>query len=316
MTTTACLPECERNCWTGQDKHAFGCPVAVMFGSAEQAYFGPRAPLTEAQKDLTKIQCNCGRSPLHPVSAHVPAPQAEDGGKVGRKVCQKIPHSAGGGYMHDEEHDGPYDVDGVLYCGRCHSWYNNPADHGAPALSEQPRTAAGDGDSNCPEDLCDGVQHWFGDQPFSCPNVCLCADKPGPHTHSPSGSIEAERDALRAELAAAREEVAEMKTCRHEWGDPQTKDGAVKTCQLCGVGGTDCAAEKARADKAEQEYREIKAVLAVTRDDLAKAEQRVREYEELITGAPFGIPEAKRKILAARLDSRAAILREQKEGGR
>lgn len=258
MTNTACLPECERNCWTGQDKHAFGCPVAAMFGSAEQAYFGPRAPLAEAP-DLTKIQCNCGRSPLHPVSAHVPAPQAEDGGKVGRKVCQKIPHSAGGGYMHDEEHDGPYDVDGVLYCGRCHSWYNNPADHGAPALSEQPRTAAGDGSA------------------------------PGKWAEE----LIAERNALRSELATAREEIAE--------------NGA-----LC----VKLAAEKARADKAEQEYREIKAVLAVTRDDLAKAEQRVREYEELITGAPFGIPEAKRKILAARLDSRAAILREQKEGGR
>lgn len=26
-----CLPDCERNCWSGQDKHAYGCPVAALF---------------------------------------------------------------------------------------------------------------------------------------------------------------------------------------------------------------------------------------------------------------------------------------------
>lgn len=33
--------------------------------------------------------------------------------------CNKEPHK-GGGYLHSVAEDGPYDVDGVPYCGRCH----------------------------------------------------------------------------------------------------------------------------------------------------------------------------------------------------
>lgn len=38
------------------------------------------------------------------------------------KNCPKTPHDPRrvGGYLHGEEYDGPYDVDGVNYCGRCH----------------------------------------------------------------------------------------------------------------------------------------------------------------------------------------------------
>ncbi len=35
--------------------------------------------------------------------------------------CEKVPHDKpGGGYLHDEDDDRPYDVDGWPYCGRCH----------------------------------------------------------------------------------------------------------------------------------------------------------------------------------------------------
>lgn len=34
-------------------------------------------------------------------------------------TCHKVPH-VGTGHLHDESNDGPYDVDGVNYCGRCH----------------------------------------------------------------------------------------------------------------------------------------------------------------------------------------------------
>lgn len=34
-------------------------------------------------------------------------------------TCHKVPHF-GNGWLHDESDDSPYDVDGVLYCGRCH----------------------------------------------------------------------------------------------------------------------------------------------------------------------------------------------------
>ena len=33
--------------------------------------------------------------------------------------CPKVPHD-GGGFLHAPEDDKPYDVDGVMYCGRCH----------------------------------------------------------------------------------------------------------------------------------------------------------------------------------------------------
>lgn len=33
--------------------------------------------------------------------------------------CPKAPHT-GTGYLHAEDDDRPYDIDGVTYCGRCH----------------------------------------------------------------------------------------------------------------------------------------------------------------------------------------------------
>jgi hypothetical protein len=40
---------------------------------------------------------------------------------MSEKKCGKVPHDQrAGGYLHGEDDDGPYDVDGVLYCGRCH----------------------------------------------------------------------------------------------------------------------------------------------------------------------------------------------------
>lgn len=34
-------------------------------------------------------------------------------------TCEKITHK-GGGYLHHEDDDSPYNVDGLTYCGRCH----------------------------------------------------------------------------------------------------------------------------------------------------------------------------------------------------
>jgi len=33
--------------------------------------------------------------------------------------CKKAPHIREG-YLHAEDDDGPFDVDGIAYCGRCH----------------------------------------------------------------------------------------------------------------------------------------------------------------------------------------------------
>jgi len=35
--------------------------------------------------------------------------------------CHKVEH-VGTGYLHPYDDDGPYDVDGVTYCGRCHRY--------------------------------------------------------------------------------------------------------------------------------------------------------------------------------------------------
>lgn len=35
--------------------------------------------------------------------------------------CQKVSHATTErGYLHSDDDDSPYDVDGVMYCGRCH----------------------------------------------------------------------------------------------------------------------------------------------------------------------------------------------------
>lgn len=37
------------------------------------------------------------------------------------RTCEKKPHdNPQGGYLHAEDDDTPYDVDGWKYCGRCH----------------------------------------------------------------------------------------------------------------------------------------------------------------------------------------------------
>lgn len=34
--------------------------------------------------------------------------------------CEKVPHTFKTGYSHSDDDDTPYDVGGILYCGRCH----------------------------------------------------------------------------------------------------------------------------------------------------------------------------------------------------
>lgn len=41
--------------------------------------------------------------------------------RIHGRDCKKAPH-IGSGYLHAEDDDRPYDVDGVLYCGRCHEF--------------------------------------------------------------------------------------------------------------------------------------------------------------------------------------------------
>jgi hypothetical protein len=41
-------------------------------------------------------------------------------GSCANRTCPKAAHSNQGGYLHGEDDDSPYNVDGVSYCGRCH----------------------------------------------------------------------------------------------------------------------------------------------------------------------------------------------------
>lgn len=48
--------------------------------------------------------------------------------------CRKEPHEARGGYLHAEDDDTPYYVDGLRYCGRCHHFLDEGESHrAAPA---------------------------------------------------------------------------------------------------------------------------------------------------------------------------------------
>jgi hypothetical protein len=47
----------------------------------------------------------------------IPAVKFEHG-----KDCKKAEHRDGGGYLHDANDDRPYEIDGLMYCGRCHYW--------------------------------------------------------------------------------------------------------------------------------------------------------------------------------------------------
>lgn len=55
------------------------------------------------------------------------------------KDCPKVEHH-GRGYLHEAADDRPYDVDGVMYCGRCHGWMGTAAPDGnQPSFGERLR---------------------------------------------------------------------------------------------------------------------------------------------------------------------------------
>lgn len=344
-----CLPECERNCWSGQDKHAYGCPVAALLylDLKEPA----PAPATEPKQSIFKcyhcktcrkqcapktgqpICCNC-KSPL-------PSPQAEDGGKVACGACTEWDPSC---------------EDCLRYSP---DYVSDHREH--PLKLEQPRTVAGDGAE--PID-------WSAELAAADQNLKTMLQAAGEEAARqlaekdkriealetelalavvPDDHEAEERAVLQASLAAAREEIAKLREWRH-------------LEEFVRVEGT-LAAEKARADKAEAEVarltekeRMVDAAISVlslsntektlvenhlprenpywtvAQDDVArairremwqrdradKAEQRVRELEKagwtvVKTRKPFdGILPLVESVKALE----AILAREQKEGGR
>lgn len=78
---------------------------------------------------------------LDAIIASVPPPAAQHhdaptcpGWPAPMMRCRKEPHEARGGYLHAEDDDTPYYVDGLRYCGRCHHFLDEGESHrAAPA---------------------------------------------------------------------------------------------------------------------------------------------------------------------------------------
>lgn len=61
----------------------------------------------------------------------------------GPPACKKVPHiDRYGGYLHGEDDDSPYDVDGVAYCGRCHRAMSEHGTLPGPAQPERRESVA------------------------------------------------------------------------------------------------------------------------------------------------------------------------------
>ncbi len=56
----------------------------------------------------------------------------------GEGRCVKLKHDPGvSGYLHGDDDDGPYDVDGLAYCGRCHGYIDPSQEAGLLSPSEE-----------------------------------------------------------------------------------------------------------------------------------------------------------------------------------
>ncbi len=128
----------------------------------------------------------CGESYAMPAAPERPAPPYVEHGKT----CKKAPHGAGG-YLHLPEDDGPYDVDGVKYCGRCHVYLGQPK-----AQVEVERPAPQEQDS-IREALRDPIRAALRDLLFT-----TCESECSPYISQPCGakfcSYEAMADHLKA----------------------------------------------------------------------------------------------------------------------
>lgn len=114
--------------------------------------------------------------------------------------CPKVPH-IGMGYMHEEDDDGPFVIDGVTYCGRCHLF-------GCPSIAPE---------SELPNQLRDRVAQLGDMQGPEGPPLLVQRDE-ARELASFRGEqvvrLRDECDALRArvaELEAARAEVEEAR---------------------------------------------------------------------------------------------------------
>lgn len=82
---------------------------------------------------------NANPQPDDPPGEHA-APPAGD--VIHGKTCTKYSHGDGKGFLHSEDEDGSYDVDGALYCGRCHAALEPGLDEAALSAEAHAREQA------------------------------------------------------------------------------------------------------------------------------------------------------------------------------
>lgn len=126
------------------------------------------------------------------------------------KNCPKAPH-VGTGYLHDNSDDSPYDVGGLIYCGRCH-WSLSPAElRAAHGIPDQPVSDTPMKDAQRIEAL---VLNY-------CGNIRCNGSYPDPQMigdHIQSG-IDRATARANEQLAAARRENAELRQRASDHGD-------------------------------------------------------------------------------------------------
>ena len=91
---------------TGDPPHSY--PVwTIKAGGAPQRW--PASRVTNRADETPASTCDAGPQQATPAAI------------VHGVNCEKAKHDARrGGYLHNSDDDGPYNVDGLSYCGRCH----------------------------------------------------------------------------------------------------------------------------------------------------------------------------------------------------
>lgn len=78
--------------------------------------------------------------------------------------CPKVEHVGDIGYLHGPHDDGPYNVDGVKYCGRCHAWVGlevTPPSREAPDSFTALRTSSKEAEPDAKAYTCPDCYHMY-----------------------------------------------------------------------------------------------------------------------------------------------------------
>lgn len=112
-----------------------GLPSACSASHAPIRYSGEKCPLCEAMKERCACCREVGKYCQNGCRCNS-RPSSDPGAKQIGLKCPKVPHT-GTGYLHADDDDRPYDVDGVEYCGRCHRGTTNGICMNQPGAGEE-----------------------------------------------------------------------------------------------------------------------------------------------------------------------------------